>query len=268
MTKHALFCFSMALLLVGCADEDNRNYTDEHHVKAPVNLSFQVVNQFPHDTAAFTEGFSFYAGELYESTGSPSSPPTNGTWIAKLDLATGQYDRKVDLGTSYFGEGMTFLNDKVFQLTWTTKKGFIYDAKTFKKLGEFSYASEGWGLTNNGIHLIMSTGSNNLYFLDPESLQFVRTLAVQDNKGFVSNLNELEYIEGYVYANQWMTPYILKIDPQTGHVVAKMDFTRQVNEIKSKHPYAEEMNGIAYDSLSRKTYITGKKWPFVYEIKW
>ncbi len=268
MTKHALFCFSMALLLVGCADEDNRNYTDEHHVKAPVNLSFQVVNQFPHDTAAFTEGFSFYAGELYESTGSPSSPPTNGTWIAKLDLATGQYDRKVDLGTSYFGEGMTFLNDKVFQLTWTTKKGFIYDAKTFKKLGEFSYASEGWGLTNNGIHLIMSTGSNNLYFLDPESLQFVRTLAVQDNKGFVSNLNELEYIDGYVYANQWMTPYILKIDPQTGHVVAKMDFTRQVNEIKSKHPYAEEMNGIAYDSLSRKTYITGKKWPFVYEIKW
>lgn len=254
---------------MGCADDNNENNNSgEDYIKAPVNLAFQVVNQFPHDTAAFTEGFTFYEGELYESTGAPDSPSTNGTWIAKLDIATGRYDRKVDLGSSYFGEGITFLNDKVYQLTWTSKVGFVYDAKTFKKLREFKYASEGWGLTNDGQHLIMSTGSSNLYYLGPDSLNFIKMVAVQDNKGYVPNLNELEYIDGFIYANQWQTPYILKIDPATGHVVGKIDLTKQVTEISHKYPDALELNGIAYDSSSRKTYITGKKWPFIYEIRW
>jgi glutaminyl-peptide cyclotransferase len=153
-------------------------------------------------------------------------------------------------------------------LTYTTKKGFIYDAKTFKKLREFSYASEGWGLTHDGQNLIMSTGTSNLYYLSPDSLAFVKMLPVQDNNGYVAQINELEYINGFIYANQWLTPNILKIDPATGYVVGKFDLARQLAEIKSKYAGAEELNGIAYDTATQKTYITGKKWPVIYEIKW
>jgi glutamine cyclotransferase len=144
----------------------------------------------------------------------------------------------------------------------------VYDAKTFEKLREFSYNSEGWGLTNDGKHLIMSAGTSNLYYLHPDSLTFVKMLPVQDNNGFVPNINELEYIEGYIYANFWPSANILKIDPSTGYVVARMDLSKQHSALKSKHPGAEEMNGIAYDSTTHKTYITGKKWPVIYEIKW
>lgn len=257
------------ILMIGCnsADEESSN-DDENRIPAPVNLTFQVVNRFFHDTSAFTEGFSFYKGQLYESTGAPDSPSTSGTWIASIDLASGKYDKKVNLGKSYFGEGITFLNDQIYQLTWKSKKGFVYDAKTFKKIREFSYNSDGWGLTNDGTNLIMSTGSSNLYYLSPDSLKFIKMLAVQNNNNYQENLNELEYINGYIYANEWLTPNILKIDPATGYVVAKLNLSKQVSEIKSKYPGAEEMNGIAYDSTTRKTYITGKKWPDIYEIKW
>ncbi len=263
--------FIIGFVLISCGNEDNTEHSssdDALSVPAPVNLSFQVVNEHIHDTLAFTEGLVFYEGQLYESTGSPDHPPNNGTWIGEVDLKTGKVTKKVDLGTTYFGEGITFMNDKVYQLTYQTKKGFVYDAKTFKKIREFSYQSEGWGLTNDGEHLIMSTGGNNLYYLSPDSLNFIKMVAVQDNNGYVSNINELEYIDGYIYANKWMTPYILKIDPSTGYVVARFDFTRQVAEVKSRFPGAEELNGIAYDSATKKTFITGKKWPVIYEIKW
>lgn len=238
-------------------------------IPAATNLSYQIVNQFTHDTSAFTEGFTFHNGKLYESTGAPDSPAaTSGTWIASIDLATGKYDKKVDLGKSIFGEGITFLNGKVYQLTYRSNKGFVYDAGTFKKLREFTYKGEGWGLTNDGINLIMSNGTSNLYYINPDSLTFIKMLAVQDHNGYVSDINELEYIGGFIYANKWLTGNILKIDPATGYVVAKLDLSKQVSEIKNKSPQAEEMNGIAYDSMSRKTYITGKKWPVIYEIKW
>lgn len=256
------------ILLFGCKNEDEDDSNDDYQIPAPINLSFQVVNQFPHDTSAFTEGFTFYGGRLYEGTGSPDSPSTSGTWIAAIDLNSGKYEKKVNLGRSYFGEGITFLNDKLYQLTWKTMIGFVYDARTFKKIRDFSYKSEGWGLTNDGTNLIMSSGTSNLYYLNPDSLNFIKMLPVQDNKGIVPNLNELEYIDGYIYANEWLTPNILKIDPATGYIVAKLDLSKHVSEIKSKYPDAEEMNGIAYDSTTRKTFITGKKWPHIYEIKW
>lgn len=255
--------------MAACNNNDEQaDEASDPSIPAPVSLSFQVINRFTHDTAAFTEGFSFYKGKLYESTGAPKEPSNNGTWIASIDLNTGKYDRKIDLGTAWFGEGITFLNDKVYQLTYTSQKGFVYDANTFKKLREFTYKSEGWGLTNDGNNLIMSTGTSNIYYLNPDSVTFTRMLAVQDNTGYVNNINELEFIHGYLYANKWLTSEILKIDTSTGYVVAKLDLAKQVAEVKSKHPDALELNGIAYDSITKRTFITGKKWPVIYEIKW
>jgi glutamine cyclotransferase len=258
-----------SIILFGCNNnEEDGSGDDENRIATPISLSFQVLNQYPHDTTAFTEGFAFYGGRLYESTGSPDSPSTSGTWIAAIDLNTGKYEKKIDLGRTYFGEGITFLHDQLYQLTWKNMKGFVYDARTFKKIREFTFKSEGWGLTNDGTNLIMSTGSSNLYYMSPDSLNFIKMLPVQDNNGYVPNLNELEYIGGYIYANEWLTPNILKIDPATGYVVARMDLSKQVAEIKNKYPGSEEMNGIAHDSTTQKTYITGKKWPVIYEIKW
>lgn len=258
------FCFS-------CNDSDNTDTSDSDYpvIPAPVSLSFQVINQFPHDTTAFTEGFSFHEGNLYESTGAPEPPAvTSGTWIASVDLQSGKYDKKINLGKTYFGEGITFLNGKLYQLTYRSNIGFVYDAKTFKKIRDFRYQGEGWGLTTDGKSLIMSTGSSNLYYINPDSLTFTRMLAVQNNNGFASNLNELEYIGGYIYANEWLTSNILKIDPATGYVVGKLDLGKQVAEVKAKHRGSEEMNGIAHDTTTGKTFITGKKWPVIYEIRW
>lgn len=270
MNRWLLYLLLIGFVFPSCGDSDASadGNSEEAGIAAPVVISFQVLNQLPHDTAAFTEGFTFYNGKLYESTGAPETPSNSGTWIGEVDLKTGKVDKKVNLGTAWFGEGIVFMNDKVYQLTYTTKKGFIYDAKTFKKLREFNYGSEGWGLTTDGQHLIMSTGSSNLYYLTPDSLSFGKMVAVQDNNGYVGSLNELEYIDGFIYANQWLTNNILKIDPATGYVVGKLDLSKQVAEVKAKYPGAQEMNGIAYDSTTQKTYITGKKWPVIYEIKW
>lgn len=260
------------IVLYGCSADDNEEGSSSDNldvVPAAVNLSYQIINQFKHDTSAFTEGFTFYNGKLFESTGAPEPPEkTSGTWIGSIDLQTGKYDKRIDLGKTIFGEGITFLNGKVYQLTYRSEKGFVYDAATYKKIKEFSYKGEGWGLTNDGKSLIMSTGTSNLYYLDPDSLKFIKMLAVQDNNGYVSDINELEYIDGFIYANKWLTGNILKIDPATGYVVAKMDLSKHVDEIKNKHSGAQELNGIAYDSITRKTYITGKKWPVIYQIKW
>ena len=270
-SRIACLALSLVMLMYGCSENDEPNDESSDNlnpVPAATNLTYQIVNQFPHDTSAFTEAFSFYDGRLYESTGAPDSPENSGTWIAAIDLKSGRYDKKVSLGKTVFGEGITFLNGKAYQLTYKSYKGFVYDAANFKKLREFSYKGEGWGLTNDGTHLIMSNGTSNIYYLNADSLTFIRMLAVQDNNGYVSDINELEFINGFIYANKWLTGYILKIDPSTGYVVGKMDLSKQVAEVKAKHRQAEEMNGIAYDSVSRKTYITGKKWPVIYEIKW
>lgn len=264
----AALAFLWAITPACGAGEPDDDAPPEAAVPAPTRLSYQVINRYMHDTTAFTEGLSFYHGQMFESTGSPESPANSGTWIASVDPVSGKYDRKVDLGNKYFGEGITFLNGRAYQLTWTTKKGFVYDADTFEKIREFSYGSDGWGLTNDGVSLIMSTGSSNLYYLHPDSLNFVRMLAVQDNNGYVNNLNELEFIGGYVYANKWLTSLILKIDTATGFVVGELDLSKQVEEAKRAFPGAQELNGIAYDSTSGKTFVTGKKWPYIYEIKW
>jgi len=260
----------LSIFLFACSDNDSEadgTGTDESISAAPI-IPFSIVNEFPHDTGSYTEGLAFYNGQLYEGTGASPTVSNSGTWIGPVEIPSGKFQKKVDLGTQWFGEGITFLNDKVYQLTYQTKKGFVYDAKSFKKLKEFTYNSaEGWGLTNDGKHLIMSDGTSSLSFLDPETLKMMNVIGVSDNNGAVGNINELEYINGSIYANQWLTPYILKIDPASGKVTGRMDFTKMIDQVNNLYPGAEEFNGIAYDSTTQKVYVTGKKWPRLYEIK-
>jgi glutamine cyclotransferase len=260
---------------------------------APDTINFAVVKAYPHDTSAYTEGFLFHNGQLYESTGTEylSMPHTRRSLFGSVDLTTGKIDPKAELDrTKYFGEGIVFLHDKVYQLTWKTKIGFIYDAKTFKKLGEFTFPSkEGWGMTTDGKYIIMSDGSNNITYLDPDSthpeqvtivyddsskivktlpsLKLIKILGVRDNNGYVGGINELELIHGYLYANVYYKNNIIKIDPSSGMVVGLMNFDSLVHEAGTKYADAEVLNGIAYDSTTGKVYITGKLWPNIYEIK-
>ena len=208
-------------------------------------------------------------GKLFESSGAPEGNEKTRSIVGIVDPATGVITVKAELDRKiYFGEGITILGNKLYQLTWTNKKGFIYDLKTFKKTGEFTFPSkEGWGMTTDGSSLIMSDGSSNLTYLDPLSFKTNRIVGVTDNNGPVGNINELEYVNGSILANIYQTPYIIRIDPNTGKVLGKADFTNLVKEVKLKDPDVDYMNGIAWDSANNKIYVTGKLWPNMYEVR-
>ncbi len=237
---------------------------------APVALlPFNVVATHPHDTALFTEGLFVHEGKMYESTGSPDNIPFTQSLIGILNLKTGKLDKKIELDRNiYFGEGSIIIGNKLFQLTYQNQKGFIYDAATFQKTGEFTYANkEGWGLTTDGQKLIMSDGTPVLTYLSPDDQKVLGTLTVKENGNPVNNLNELEYIKGFIYANIWMTNYIAKIDPATGNVVGKLNLNDLFKDARTKYANAQEMNGIAYDAATDKIYVTGKMWPVIYQIE-
>ena len=208
-------------------------------------------------------------GKLFESSGAPEGNDKTRSIVGIVDPATGAIAVKAELDRKiYFGEGITILGDKLYQLTWTNKKGFIYDLKTFKKTGEFTFPSkEGWGMTTDGSSLIMSDGSSNLTYLDPVTFKTNRIVGVTDNNGPVGNINELEYVNGNILANIYQTPYIIRIDPNSGKVLGKADFSNLVKEVKLKDPDVDYMNGIAWDSAKNKIYITGKLWPNMYEVR-
>jgi glutamine cyclotransferase len=231
-------------------------------------INYIVTNVYPHDTTSFTEGLLVHEGRLYESTGSPDELPQTRSLFGPVNLKTGAISPKAELDRQkYFGEGITFLNGKVFQLTYQTKKGFIYDAKSFQKISEFTFPSkEGWGLTTDGTALIMSDGTSQLTYLDPTTFQALKTLQVKDESGPVTNLNELEFIKGSVYANVYTTQVVVQIDTGSGNVTGKLNLSSLAMEAKAKYPGAMEMNGIAYDSTAGKVFITGKMWPNIYEI--
>lgn len=260
-------------LFAACNDTGSTTTTTDTTGKtentAPPTIQYSVVNKFPHDTSYFTEGLEFHNGQLFEASGGNADESPYPSEFGLADLQTGKVTTKAKLDkTKYFGEGITFFGDKVYELTWVSQVGFIYDANTFKKLGEFKLPSkEGWGLTHDSAHLIMSDGSSNLYYLSPDSLKLLNILRVTDNNGPVANINELEYINGYIYANQWETSYIMKIDPATGKVVGRLDLDNLQKEATALRPGADVLNGIAYDSATGKMLITGKKWPYYYEIK-
>ncbi len=234
----------------------------------PLQIEYKVLNIFPHDTVAYTEGFLFHHGQLFESTGHTSSFPSSRSLFGVVDLKSGEINTRVEIDKNkYFGEGIVFLKGRIYQLTDTNHIGFIYDEKTYKKLGNFYYDGEGWGLTTNGSYILMSNGSSTIFYRDPSSFKVVRSLGVSDNNGPVQNLNELELINGFLYANQWLTDYILKIDTTNGKVVGRLDLARLKTEAKMKNPFSEETNGIAYDPEKNKIYVTGKRWPSIYEIQ-
>lgn len=262
--KYFLFgaLMSSAVLIVSCSgntDTESDNTAPKSSVTA---ISYTVAGVYPHDTSHFTQGLTFYNGQLLEGTGN-----YGGSKLVQLDLKTGKSTKEVDLAKEYFGEGITILHDTIYQLTWKENVVFAYTAKDFKKAKQFSINTEGWGITNNGKELIVSDGSSNLYFYDPSTFRLLRTQGVTEDGSPAVNLNELEYINGYVYANQWQYNYILKIDPNSGQVVGKMDLSELNNRALAKNPSADVLNGIAYNPDTKKVYVTGKDWPEIYELQ-
>ena len=227
---------------------------------APVQ-SYKVIATFPHDTSAFTQGLVFADGQMYESTG------LNGeSSLRRVDITTGKTLQRIDVPREYFAEGLALVGDELLQLTWQHKLGFVYDRKTFKQKRTFSYTSEGWGIAYDGAsRLVMSDGSDTLTFLDPKTFAPLKRLRVQDAGRWVPNLNELEWIEGEIWANVWQTDRIARISPTTGDVNAWIDFSALFPRAE-RIPPADELNGIAYDSATRRIFITGKKWPRLYQI--
>jgi glutaminyl-peptide cyclotransferase len=221
----------------------------------------EVVNIFPHDPELFTEGLVYHKGYLYESTGLKGQSSLN-----KLEIITGKTVKKIDLAEEYFGEGMTIIGNKVYQLTWQHQIGFIYDLSSFQEIGKFSYQGDGWGLTTDGKYLIMSNGTSVITYIDPENFAVIRTIEVQDSKKPVNNINELEFIRGEIWANIFMEDFIVRISPRTGSVLGWIDL-RQLRFLITDPGEKDVLNGIAYDSESDRIFVTGKYWPKLFEIK-
>ena len=267
------FLIFILLIISSVACNNNNSANDDNNVDKSSNATpiiyYATTAMYPHDTTSYTEGFLIHEGKFFESTGYDSSYPQTRSLFGELDLKTGKIAIRVELDRKkYFGEGIAFLNNKIYQLTYKTKIGFIYDAKTFKKEGEFTFPSaEGWGMTEDSTNLIMTDGTNKLTWIDPTTLQVIKTIDVTDENGPVLQINEPEFIKGFIYANIYGTNYIIKIDPATGLVAGKFDFITLVTEQKSKSPAAKEMNGIAYDSATGRMYVTGKLWPNIYEVQ-
>jgi glutamine cyclotransferase len=222
---------------------------------------FEVVNSFPHDPQAFTQGLVFHEGALLESTGLEGR-----STLRRVELQTGKVLQKVDVPQYFFAEGLTLLGGRLYQLTWKGEKGFVYDPQTFQKTGEFKYDGQGWGLTHDGESLILSDGTDRLRFIDPVSYEVRRNLSVTDRGRPVAELNELEYVRGEIYANVWHQNRIARIDPRTGHVRGWIDLTGLLRPGEAASPEAV-LNGIAYDEGGDRLFVTGKLWPKLFEIR-
>lgn len=258
-----IFYFFLIIFLFSCNENKNIETTKSTD-------DFLIINTYKHDINSFTEGLFFDFDTIYESTGSPKDLPLTKSVFGILNLNTGKIDIKSELDKNiYFGEGIALCNKKIFQLTYLNKVGFIYDSKTFNKIGEFNYSNdEGWGLTNiENDTLIMSDGTNVLTFLDCKSLKVVKKIYVTEFGNELHNLNELEYVDGYIYANVYTTNKIVKINPNNGLVMKSYDLSKLYYDSKIRNSNALEMNGIAYNKKSKTFFITGKMWPSIYEVR-
>jgi glutamine cyclotransferase len=229
-------------------------------LQAPV-ARYQVVHVYPHDPQAFTQGLSIVDGVLYEGTG------LNGrSTVRKVKLENGEVLQVQKIGQEYFGEGIAVWHDRIFELTWRSGIGFIYDRASLTRVGTFTYAGEGWGLTHDGVRLIMSDGSASLRFLAPATQRETGRIEVRDGRTPVENLNELEFAKGTVLANIWQTNRIARIDPHTGRVVEWIDFSGLLSPGDAAQG-ADVLNGIAYDAANDRLFVTGKLWPKLFEVK-
>ncbi|MFV0378789.1 MAG: glutaminyl-peptide cyclotransferase, partial [Mangrovibacterium sp.] len=229
----------------------------------PEQYGYEIINTYPHNTEHFTQGLEIHNNQFYEGTGQ------NGkSGIYRFDLKTGKVLQSQQLDEQYFGEGITIVGDKLYQLTYKAQKGFVYDLSSFAPVDSFTYDTpEGWGLTHDGHNLIKTDGSEFLEFLDPSSFAVVKRMPVYDNKGPVIYINELEYHDGFIYSNIWQTNYAVKIDPATGCVVAKIDFSGLMSVMYDPAKPIDVLNGIAFNDSNGKMYITGKLWPKLFEVK-
>lgn len=264
----------ISLSLYSCNSNSSQDYDSSLPkavtIPAPTPIIFKVINVYPHDSSSFTQGLEFYNGKLYEGTGEYKQSK-----LRIVDLKTGIAEKSHTLSdTSLFGEGITILNGKIYQLTWQNNKIFEYNLNDISKpVRTFIWNHEGWGATNNGKELIISDGTPNLYFVTPDNstgqMIINKTISVRDDKGLVDKLNELELINGYVFANRWLTNDILKIDTANGHVVGRMDMSGLIQQYDPQAVLDDGavLNGIAYDSTLKRLFITGKDWPRLFEIE-
>jgi glutamine cyclotransferase len=226
----------------------------------PIAYTFEVIKTYPHDPHSYTQGLQYLQGFLYEGSGLYEH-----SRLRKVELQTGKILKEAKLAPEFFGEGITLFNNRIYELTWKSGLGFVYDTSTFQEVGRFNYGTEGWGLTTDGIKLIMSDGSSNLYFFD-KNFSFLGKVQVADDKGPVDLLNELEYINGLVYANVYQSNRIVQINPGNGKVMGSM----QLEGLLPRKDYADDtdvLNGIAWDEKGKRLFVTGKNWPKLFEIK-
>ena len=222
---------------------------------------YQILHTYPHDPAAFTQGLVYLNGFLYESTGLQGQ-----STFRKVDLTTGQVLQSKSMGAQYFGEGLAILSGKAYQLTWLDQQGFVYDVQSFSDLATFNYAGQGWGLTTDGHSLIMSNGSNRLSFFNPTTMAIERTIDVFESGRALTMLNELEYINGEIFANVWLTDRIVRIDPANGSLKSWIDMSGLLPP-SERLSSDNVLNGIAFDQATGRIFVTGKRWPKLFEIK-
>jgi glutaminyl-peptide cyclotransferase len=226
--------------------------------------SYKIVNTFPHDSSAFTQGLVYDDGELYEGTGQYGR-----STLRRVDLETGSVLKQIGLDNNLFGEGVAIFKDRLIQLTWQSGRGLVYDKNNLTKMKEFGYLTEGWGLTSDGKRLIMSDGTNKLHFLDAETFAEQRQLSVMANGLPVQGLNELEYINGEIFANMWPTNWIVIISPDSGEVIGTANLQGILDQVdgQGSHDVVDVLNGIAYDASDNRLFVTGKLWPWLFEIE-
>ncbi|WP_462220992.1 glutaminyl-peptide cyclotransferase [Ferruginibacter sp.] len=262
------FASALVIFLAACNGGDKTIDPvdpDLVHKDAP-KIAYNIVNIYPHDTSAYTQGLQMYNGKLYEGTGDWANSS-----LRISDLKTGKVEKKHLMGsTEIFGEGINIFKGKIYQLTWKNNIVYVYDINNIDKpLKTFNWPYQGWGITNNGTDLIISDGTANLYFVDAETFRVKSTVAVTEDGVPIDSINELEYIDGFVYANVYQSDFIIKIDPSSGHVTGKIDLPGIIQKNAPGYipvPEDEVLNGIAYDSASKKLFITGKRWPKMFEI--
>lgn len=257
-----LVVFSLSCTSNDTPDKDPDIVPPPSGIAPPAAISFSVIAQYPHDTSAYTQGLELYKGKMYEATGDFETSSLRIT-----NHKTGKVEKKHPMGTNkIFGEGITIFRDKIYQLTWQSNVAYVYDVnKIDKPIKTLQWPYEGWGITHNGTELIISDGSSNLYFVNPEDFKVKNTISVQTDKGPLDSINELEFINGFIYANVYTTSMIVKIDPESGHVVGLMNFPDLVQNERTER--TDYFNGIAYDSATNTMFVTGKRWPKMFEVK-
>ena len=266
MYKTLLFLTTLLSLIASCRSEvaESKETKPKNAAKIsapqPRNIAYKVVETTPHDSAAFTQGLLLHEGVYYESTGG-----FGASTLRQVTPKSGKVLKYLRLPAKLFGEGLALREDRLYQLEWRGGQGFIYDRKSFKQLGNFRYQGEGWGLTWDGEHFILSDGSASLRFLDPETFALVRTVKVHNRLGPVDDLNELEFIEGKIFANRWHTDEVLVINPTSGLIEGTLD----LSALEQPRPHNQEavLNGIAYDPKTRLLHVTGKLWPRIYTLQ-